>query len=92
VFLSIVGSKTYALLRKLLAPDLPSSKTFDTLVTTLKNHFEPRPLVIAECFHFHQRTQNSESIAEYVAELRRLTTHCQYGTYLEEASVGVWHS
>ena len=26
-----------------------------------------------------------ESIAEYVAELRRLTTHRQYGTHLNEA-------
>lgn len=86
VFLSMVGSKTYSLLRNLLAPTLPSEKTFDELVATLKSHFEPKPLVIAERFHFHQRTQNvGESITEYVAELRRLTTHCQYGAHLEEA-------
>ena len=77
VFLSVVGSKTYSLLRNLLAPDLPSTKTLAALVGTLKNHFEPKPLVIAERFHFHQRTQNvGESIAEYIAELRRLTTYC----------------
>ena len=86
VFLSVVGSKTYSLLRNLLAPDLPSTKTLAALVGTLKNHFEPKPLVIAERFHFHQRTQNvGESIAEYIAELRRLTTYCQYGNHLEEA-------
>jgi hypothetical protein len=49
-------------------------------------HSKQKPLVIAECFHFHQRSQNlGESISKYVAELRRLTTHCQYGTHLEEA-------
>lgn len=44
------------------------------------------PLVIAERFHFHQRLQAvGESIADYIAELRRLTTHCEYGAHLDEA-------
>ncbi len=69
-----------------MAPDLPSDKTFDQLVSTLKRHFEPKPLIIAERFYFHKRSQNiGESVSEYVAELRRLTTHCQYGTHLTEA-------
>ena len=44
-------------------------------------------MVIAERFHFHRHNQktSSESISDYVAELRRLATHCESGDYLEQA-------
>lgn len=85
-FLSIVGSKMYSLLRSLVAPSLPQEKSYEELLAVLKKHFEPKPLVITERFHFHCRTQAvGESISEYMAELRRLTTHCQFITYLDEA-------
>jgi len=53
VFLSSVGGNTYSLLCDLLAPDKPQEQTMDTLSTTLKDHFQPKPLVIAERFYFH---------------------------------------
>ncbi len=89
IFLTAVGGKTYELLQSLVAPIEPKDKTLLDIEATLVKHFEPKPLVIAERFHFHRRSQAvDESIAEYVAELRRLTTHCgletistsQYGT------------
>ena len=86
VFLSVIGGRTYSLLRNLLAPDKPSGKDLNCLTTTLKRHFEPKRVVVAERFHFHRRSQAvGENIAEYVAELRRLSTHCEFGTYLEQA-------
>ena len=37
-------------------------------------------------FHFHRRDQAAdESIAEYVAELRRLSTNCKFGATLNDA-------
>ena len=76
VFLSVVGSKTYLPLRNLLTPETPKDKTFDELLTVLKVHFEPKPLIISELFHFYRREQAvNESISDYVVELRRLTTH-----------------
>ena len=85
-FLSVVGGTTYGLLRNLLAPASPKDKSFKEIVDTLKAHFEPKPLVIAERFHFHRQNQNSgESVAMYVAELRRLATHCAFEAYLEVA-------
>ena len=55
----------------------------------MKNHFQPKPLVIAERserFCFHRRNQSPiESIAEYVPELQRLATHCEFGKYLNDA-------
>ena len=56
------------------------------LTQTLKRHFEPKPLVIAERFHFHRRNQiATESVSEYVAQLRRLATHCEFGEFLNDA-------
>ena len=56
------------------------------MATILKSHFEPKPLLIAERFHFHRRDQAAgETIAEYVAELRRLSTHCDFGDTLNDA-------
>ncbi len=86
VFLSSVGGKTYAFLRDLLAPSELKSQTLRTLYDTLTAHYEPTPLVIAERFYFHQRSQGpSESVAEYVAELRRLATHCKFADFLNDA-------
>jgi len=53
VFLTVVGGKVYALLRDLLAPEKPDTKSFQELAQTLKPHYEPKPLVIAERFYFH---------------------------------------
>ena len=48
LLLSIIGAKTYGLLRSLVAPKAPKEKTFAEVKTLLKNHFEPVPSVIAE--------------------------------------------
>ena len=69
-----------------MSPNLPKDKSYADLVAALKKHYEPTPLVIAERFHFHRRSQAvGESISEYMAELRRLTTHCKFGAFLDKA-------
>ena len=86
ILLSVIGAKTYALLRSLVAPALPQDKSFASLVATLKQHFEPKPVVIAERFRFHRHDQApGKSVAEYVAELRQLSTHCKLEAYLDQA-------
>ena len=81
VFINFIGGRVYELLRGLVTPTL-----YDELVALLKEHYESKPLVIAKRFHFHRRNQRQgESIAEYMAELRRLATHCEFKTYLTEA-------
>ena len=86
VFLSVVGAQAYTLLRDLVSPAKPKEKTFAQLMEVLKKHYEPTRIVIAECFYFHCRSQQpGESIAQYVVELRRLATHCQFAGYLDEA-------
>ena len=80
VLLTVIGPQTYSLLRSLTAPDLPHDKAYAALSALLKSHFEPKPLVIAERFHFHRRNQRGdESTAIFVAELRRLSAYCEFG-------------
>ena len=76
--LSAVGAKTYALLKSLLAPDLPKSKSYEDLSKMLKAHYEPKPLIIAERFHIYRRSQVlGESVADFAADLRCLSIHCE---------------
>jgi len=73
VFLTLVGSKTYALLSGLIAPAKPATKTYADLKAVLRQHLKPKPLVIVERFEFHRRVQKeNETVDEYMAELRTL--------------------
>ena len=86
VLLTAIGRDMYALLTSLLSPAKPRSKTFEQITTVLKAHFEPKPITIAERFHFHRRQQGeNENIAEYVAELRHLASMCEFNDYLNQA-------
>ena len=86
VFLNTVGNKTYYLLRNLVALTLRQDKTLTQLVAILKSYFKPKPVIITERFHFHRCSQvMKESIAECLAELCRISTHCSFGDYLEQA-------
>lgn len=84
--LSLMGSKTYGLLRSLCAPAKPSSKTFSEIVTVLQDHLSPKPLVIAERFRFHKGNQlEGESISSFLAALKKLSGHCEFGTNLGDS-------
>ena len=85
VLLSAIGEETYGLLRDLVAPANPKNKSFGEIVDALQTHYEPKRLIIAECFNFHRRDQlPGESVATYIAELRRQATKCSFGAHLEE--------
>ena len=86
VFLTSVGSKSYNLLRDLKAPAKPSEFKLAELLKTLSNHFQPKPIIIAERFHFHKRDQDEgEGVADYAAALKRCSERCEFGEFLEQA-------
>ena len=60
---------------------------YKQLTDQLVRDYEPEPLVIAKRFHFHRCDQApGETIAEYVAELRRLAVTCKFAEmFLDEA-------
>ena len=67
ISLTAIGSSTYAPLSSLLAP----CKQCEKSLQSCPRHFDPKPMVIPEIFHFHTCNQASgESISENVAELR----------------------
>ena len=85
IFLSIIGTRSYSLLRDLLLPDKPRDKDLKMLMEVLKAHYEPTPSVIVERFNFYRRDQKiGESVEEFKAELKKLSTHCSFGTHLDD--------
>lgn len=52
-----MGVKTFNLLRSLTQPQKPGDKSYDEIVGLLKDHYSPKPLIIAERFRFHKRNQ-----------------------------------
>ena len=79
VLLNAIGGYTYGVLRSLLAPDNPMDKTLLEIAMRRRDCFEPKPLVIAEHFHFNKRNQEpGESIADYIAEMRCLAAWCRF--------------
>ena len=86
IFLTTVGGTKYSILSNLVSPAKPQDKTLDELITLLKNQYEPRKIVIAERFKFYKRQQKEgESIANYLAELRRLAKDCEFADSLNTA-------
>uniref|UniRef100_A0A1X7UX92 Retrotransposon gag domain-containing protein n=1 Tax=Amphimedon queenslandica TaxID=400682 RepID=A0A1X7UX92_AMPQE len=82
VLLSVVGGPTYDLLRDIFAQEKPNTKTFDKLVTELRDHIEPKPTVFAERYKLYQRQQKlDETVSEYMAALRHLAATCQFGDF-----------
>lgn len=86
VLLTLIGEKCYGVLRDLISPALPTDKTYEQIVTVLTEHYSPAKSEIAERFKFLRRRQGTEeSIADYVAGLKKLASSCNYGTFLNTA-------
>ena len=86
VFLSVIGSSVYELLKNLLMPDEPVDKSYAQLKEMLTAHYAPRPIVIAEHYRFYKRDQQeSESVSDFVVILKKLASTCEFGNVLNEA-------
>ena len=61
------------------------TEIFGELVELMKNHLQPRPSVIVERFTFHSRNRKEgETVAVYVAELKKFSEHCGFGDTLND--------
>lgn len=86
VFLTVVGSHLYKLLRNLVSPSKPAEKSYDEITTVLKQHLVPKPIVIAERLKFRRCVQKpGENIATYLVSLKQLAETCDYKAFLNEA-------
>ena len=74
VLLTLMGTRTYNLLRSVVAPTKPKDLIFQELTTILEQHFSPKKSVISERFRFYKREQApTESVSDYIAVLRKLS-------------------
>ncbi len=80
VLLSCVGGTTYSLLESLLAPISLDEATLASIISALEEHFQPKPNIISQRFTFNHRDQKpTETLAEYLAALRKLAIDCNFG-------------
>ena len=84
--LTHIGMQAYEVLKRLLSPTKPTGKTYEQLVAELKAYFKPEVNEIPERYKFFLESQKSgQSIKEYVVDLRRIASNCNFGTFLESA-------
>ena len=84
VFITVVGTQTYTLLKSLLQPQSPQTATLSDMKTALEKHFSPKPSSIVQQYKFHTRIRKpTETVATYVAALRAIGEHCDFGDSLE---------
>jgi len=85
VLFSICGAATYKLIKNLLAPAKPTEATFKDIVKLLTEHYQPKPSKVVQRYLFNSRVcKQGESVATYIAELKQLSMHCEFGGTLED--------
>ena len=85
ILLTAVGPGTYRLLKTLASPRRLDELRFSELVDLATRHYNPKPSPIVKRFEFNSRSQKEgESIAVFVAQLRKIAEHCDYGAVLSD--------
>ena len=85
VFLTVVGSATFSLVKDLVAPSKIADKSYEGICSVLKEHFEPPPSKFVQRTKFEARFRKQhETLNQYIADLRKLSEHCDFGESLEE--------
>jgi len=85
VLLSVAGADTFSLLKDLITPYSLKDKTYEELSQTLREHCNPTPSVIIERFNFYMSRQKpGQSISDFIAHLKKITKHCEFGDALED--------
>lgn len=86
LLLTLLGKEGYALLRNLMMPVQPSQSSLAELTKTMKDHLQPAPSVISERYKFTEcRQREGEDIKRFLANLKRLSTFCEFGANLENS-------
>ena len=85
ILLSACGAATFKLVRTLVSSAEIETTSFSEIVQVLKDHFDPVPSAIMQCFKFNSHIRAAgESVSKYIAALCSLAEHCQYKDTLKE--------
>eukprot|EP00731_Ephydatia_muelleri_P011471 Em0006g365a len=69
----------------MVSPEKPADKTFEEIVKLVRDHLTPPSSCIVRRFYFNSRFQKeTETVGQFVAELRRLSEYCEFGGSLDE--------
>lgn len=83
--IALIGEEAYELLSTLTSPKKPSELSYEQAVDILQKHLQPKPSEMAERYRFRQRRQRpGETIADYVADLKKMSRYCEFKAGLEE--------
>ena len=82
--LSVIGKECYEVYEN-LPLTVDERKDRDSIISKLTEYFEPQRNIIYERYLFNSATQRSENkIDQFVNELRKLASTCEYGTLSDE--------
>lgn len=85
ILLNAVGPTMYRLIKMLVSPYKVTDLTFEEIIAKAKVHFNPKPSPIVKRYEFNTRRQEErESVATFVAELRKVAQFCEYGDVLSD--------
>ena len=85
IFLTTCSASTYRVVRSLAVPKKPSELTFTEIVKLAAEHYHPKPSLAVQHFRFNSRSrQAGEMVAAYLAGLKILSEHCDYGDVLQD--------
>lgn len=86
MLITLIGPETYRILKSLVLPEVPKSKSYKDLVKALTCHFAPSVNIIAERYKFNQCEQSvSESISDFIVALKMCAQSCEFKTFLDDA-------
>ena len=70
-------------MRSLVSPTKPCDKIYAELCETLEKHVCPKPSKIVQRYKFNTCVgRKGDSVSTYIADLRKLSEHCEYGAIL----------
>ena len=86
LFLSRIGREVFAKVKTLASPRSLADLNLSQIMELMQEHYKKDTIEIAERFKFFKRVQQEqETLANYLAELRKLAKHCNFGNYLDTA-------
>jgi len=86
LFLTRIGCEAFSKVKTLGSPTPLTELSLAQAVEYMKQHYKKETVEIAERFKFFKRVQQQqESLADFLAELRKLTKTCNFGNYLATA-------
>lgn len=85
VLLTVIGEQAYEVLRGLCDPDLPKSRSYDTLCRLLREQFSKKVSVFKERIEFYDLRQlENETVKDFYVRLKNKAIECKFGNTLNE--------